>query len=120
MRKVSMSETDCIFCKIANGDIPAEKLYEDDDVIAFDDINPGAPVHFLVVPRVHIPTLDDIKEEHASIVSKMIMVGVKLAREKGVDKEGYREVINCREAAGQEVMHVHMHILGGRTMRPMG
>ena len=115
-----MTASDCIFCKIARGDIPSKKLYEDDELVAFDDINPGAPVHFLVLPKKHIPSLDDIREEEAEILAKMMTVAIKLARQKGVDKTGYREVINCREGAGQEIMHLHMHILGGRAMGPMG
>ncbi len=111
-----MTASDCIFCKIAKKEIPTEKLYEDDDIIAFDDINPETPVHFLVVPKQHIETLDDIKEEHAPLVARMILVGTKIAREKGIAKDGYRQVINCREGGGQVVFHLHMHILGGRQI----
>ena len=112
--------SDCIFCKIAKGTIPSDKLYEDDEIIAFNDINPAAPIHFLVVPREHIPTLDDLKETHSNLMGKILLIGTEIAREKGASKEGYREVINCGKYGGQEVFHVHMHILGGRRMGKMG
>lgn len=115
-----MVSSDCIFCKIAHGEIPCKKLYEDDDIIAFDDIQPQAPVHFLVVPKVHVPTMDDLSEEHGAVVAKLMLTGAKLARDKGVAETGYRQVINCREAGGQVVYHLHVHFLGGRPMRKMG
>ena len=115
-----MTEQDCIFCKICAGEIPSQKLYEDDDLLAFEDINPVAPVHFLVIPKQHIPTLDDIEEKHGEVLGKMLLVASKLARDKGVADDGYRQLINCREPAGQTVFHLHLHILGGRPMGPMG
>jgi histidine triad (HIT) family protein len=115
-----MASDDCIFCKITKGEIPAKKIYEDDEILAFDDINPQAPVHFLVIPKAHIPTLDDLNEEDSKIVGAMILRAAEIAREKGVSGGGYRQVINCREAAGQVVFHLHLHILGGRPMRKMG
>jgi histidine triad (HIT) family protein len=115
-----MSDTDCIFCKIARGEIPAKKLYEDEDVIAFDDIRPAAPVHFLVIPRRHLATLDDIGAADAPLLGKMLVTAARLAREKGVSEAGYRQVINCRKAAGQVVYHLHLHILGGRDLGYMG
>ena len=115
-----MAETDCIFCKIARGEIPAKKLFEDDDLVAFDDINPAAPVHFLVIPKRHIETLDDVTAEHGPLLGKMLVTAARLAREKGVGDAGYRQVINCRKAAGQVVFHLHAHVLGGRDMRLMG
>jgi histidine triad (HIT) family protein len=115
-----MSESDCIFCKIARGEIPAKKIYEDDDVVAFDDISPAAPVHFLVIPRRHIETLDDVTSPDQPLLGKMLATASRLAREKGVGDAGYRQVINCRKAAGQVVFHLHLHILGGRDMRLMG
>ncbi len=115
-----MAASDCIFCKIASGDIPSVKLYEDDEIMAFDDINPAAPVHFLVVPKEHIPTMDDLGEAHASTVGKMVLVGAQIAREKGIAQDGYRQVVNCRKHGCQEVFHLHMHILGGRKMGRMG
>jgi histidine triad (HIT) family protein len=115
-----MTRTDCIFCKIAQGEIPARVIHEDELVVAFDDINPAAPVHFLVIPREHVATLDDIVEGHAPLLGHMLWTAARLAREKGVAAEGYRQVINCREAGGQVVPHLHLHILGGRPMRRMG
>lgn len=115
-----MADNDCVFCKIINGEIPSEKLYEDDDILAFEDINPAAPVHFLVIPKEHIETLDDVEERHAEVLGKMMVTASRLAREKGVGESGYRQIINCRESAGQVVFHLHLHILGGRDMRLMG
>ncbi|HUT78472.1 MAG TPA: histidine triad nucleotide-binding protein [Polyangia bacterium] len=115
-----MEQKDCIFCKIAKGEIPARVIHEDDLVVAFDDINPVAPVHFLVVPREHVATLDDAAEGHALLLGHMLWTAARLAREKGVAEGGYRQVINCREAGGQVVPHLHLHILGGRQMRRMG
>jgi histidine triad (HIT) family protein len=119
-REDTMAAPDCIFCKIASGEIPSAKLYEDDEMVAFDDIDPKAPVHFLVVPKEHIPTMDDLGEVHASVVGKMVLVCAQIAREKGIAEDGYRQVINCRSNGRQEVFHLHMHILGGRKMRFMG
>jgi len=115
-----MGHADCIFCKIVRGEIPATRLFEDEDVVAFDDVNPAAPVHFLIIPKQHVETLDDVGEEHAPILGKMLVVAARLAREKGVGATGYRQVINCRKAAGQVVFHLHAHVLGGRDMRLMG
>ncbi len=115
-----MTNDDCIFCKIIRGEIPSTKLYEDDDILAFEDINPAAPVHFLVIPKEHIPTLDDVEEQHSKILGKMLFTATKLAKDKGVGETGYRQVINCRKSAGQVVYHIHLHILGGRDMRLMG
>jgi histidine triad (HIT) family protein len=112
-----MGENDCIFCKIARGEIPSRKLFEDADLIAFDDINPAAPVHFLVIPKRHLETLDDVD---AALLGKMLALGSRMAKEKGVGASGYRAVINCRKAAGQVVYHLHLHVLGGRDMRAMG
>jgi histidine triad (HIT) family protein len=115
-----MTDDACIFCKIASGDIPAKKLFEDAEMVAFDDINPQAPVHFLVIPKVHIPTLDDLSLEHAELVGRMMVRAAALARDKGVAEGGYRQVINCRAFGGQEVFHLHLHIMGGRQMGKMG
>ncbi|MCK9462154.1 MAG: histidine triad nucleotide-binding protein [Proteobacteria bacterium] len=115
-----MGEVDCVFCKIVSGAIPAKKLYEDDAVVAFDDAHPAAPIHFLVIPKIHVDTLDDVGKEHAPLLGRMLVVAARLAREKGVGATGYRQVINCRKAAGQVVYHLHAHVLGGRDMRRMG
>jgi histidine triad (HIT) family protein len=115
-----MADTDCIFCKIARGEIPSKKLFEDEDLVAFDDIHPAAPVHFLIVPKQHIETLDDVNEHHQALLGKLLVTAARLARTKGVSEAGYRQVINCRKAAGQVVYHLHVHVLGGRDMRMMG
>ncbi len=111
---------DCIFCKIAQGEIPATKLYEDDEIVAFEDVNPQAPVHFLVIPKAHIPTLDDVDSSQANLIGKMLVRGAALAREKGVAADGYRQIINCRGNGGQIVFHLHLHIVGGRKMGKLG
>ena len=115
-----MSATDCVFCKIVKGEIPSRKLYEDDDLLGFEDINPAAPVHFLVIPKEHIETLDDVEERHKEMLGKMMLVAVGIARDKGIGATGYRQIINCRKSAGQIVFHLHLHIMGGRDMRLMG
>ncbi|MCP4675413.1 MAG: histidine triad nucleotide-binding protein [Deltaproteobacteria bacterium] len=115
-----MTEDNCIFCRIARGEIPAEKLYEDDEIVAFEDANPAAPVHFLVIPKQHIPTLDDVSKDQLPLLGRVMGVATQLAREKGVSEAGYRQLINCRAAGGQVVFHLHVHILGGRQMLRMG
>lgn len=107
---------DCLFCKMAKGEIKPDVLYEDDDVLAFSDINPQAPVHFLVVPKQHVTTLNDLDASHAELVGKMYLAAKKVADDKGVANGGYRTVMNCNSDAGQTVWHVHLHVLGGRTM----
>ncbi|RNF52036.1 histidine triad nucleotide-binding protein [Marinomonas hwangdonensis] len=107
---------DCLFCKIVNGDIPAHVLFEDGDVIAFEDIMPQAPSHFLVIPRRHISTLNDLTDADANVVGKLQITAAKVAKQKGIADSGYRVVMNCNEAGGQTVYHIHMHVLGGRAM----
>ena len=107
---------DCIFCKIAAGDIPSDKVYEDDLVVAFRDLNPQAPSHFLVVPRKHIATINDIEPEDEAIVGRMYGAAGEIAHREGFAESGYRTVVNCNEAGGQVVFHIHMHLLGGRMM----
>lgn len=108
--------TDCLFCKMVSGAIQPATVYEDADVLAFRDINPQAPVHVLVVPKRHIATLNDLKPGDAELVGKMLLAAGKVARELGVADGGYRTVLNCNADAGQSVWHVHLHLLGGRTM----
>ncbi len=115
-----MPDADCIFCRIARGDIPAEIVLQDDDLVAFKDIHPAAPVHLLVVPRKHLPTLDDATPEDGALLGRMLLAAARLAREHGISEGGYRTIINCRAEAGQEVFHLHLHVLGGRRMRLMG
>ena len=105
----------CLFCRIACGEITAKIVFEDDVVVAFNDINPQAPTHVLVVPRTHISTLDDLDEEEANIVGMTIVRTSQIARNLQLNSEGYRLVINHGEAAGQTVFHLHIHLLGGRN-----
>ncbi|BFM49036.1 histidine triad nucleotide-binding protein [Marinomonas sp. THO17] len=107
---------DCLFCKLVKGEIPATILYQDDDVIAFEDIMPQAPTHFLVIPKRHIATLNDLTDEDASLVGKLQVTAAKVAKQKGISDDGYRVVMNCNEMGGQTVYHIHMHVLGGRSM----
>jgi histidine triad (HIT) family protein len=106
----------CLFCKIINGEIPSKKVYEDDQLFAFEDINPQAPLHVLIVPRRHIPTLNDLIPSDDALVGSMMRCAATLARARGVDASGYRTVFNCNSQAGQSVFHVHLHVLGGRSM----
>ena len=108
--------TDCIFCKIAAGEIPADIIYEDEDVLVFRDLNPQAPVHVLIIPRRHIATLNDLQREDAELIGKMSLVAKTVAEQEGIAREGYRTVFNCNAGAGQTVFHIHMHMLGGRPM----
>lgn len=103
-----------IFSKIINKQIPADIVYEDDQVFAFKDIAPQAPIHILVIPKREIPTLNDIKEEDIPLIGKLIFTAKKLAKEFGIDENGYRLVMNCNRDAGQAVFHIHLHLLGGR------
>jgi histidine triad (HIT) family protein len=105
----------CLFCRIANGEIPAKKVHEDDDVVAFNDINPQAPTHVLVVPRKHIATLDDLTEDDSLLIGQTLVRASQIARSLELSSEGYRTVINNGEAAGQTVFHIHIHLLGGRN-----
>jgi len=106
----------CIFCKIVNGEIPSKKIYEDEKVYAFYDINPGSPVHFLVIPKEHISSANEINEKNYGVISHIFLIINKLVRELGIDKEGYRIVNNCGKLGGQTVDHIHFHVLGGREL----
>jgi len=107
-----MSEK-CIFCKIADKEISSSIVYEDPEIVAFNDINPQAPVHIIIIPRKHIPTVIDLEENDAALIGKLFIVAKKLAKEKEIE-DGYRLVINCNPGAGQSVFHIHLHLLGGR------
>ncbi len=112
-----MSETNnTIFGKILRGEIPSDKVWEDDKCIAFRDVNPAAPTHILVIPRQYIPTLNDISEQDKSLIGHMVWVVGQIAAEEGIAEDGYRLVVNCNERGGQTVYHLHMHILGGRGL----
>ncbi|MDN7132758.1 histidine triad nucleotide-binding protein [Halomonas sp. MC140] len=105
---------ECLFCKIINREIPADIVYEDEHVLAFNDIGPQAPTHQLIIPKKHISTLNDIEEPDLAIVGRLQLTAAKLAREQGFDQDGYRVVMNCNEMGGQTVYHIHMHLMGGR------
>jgi histidine triad (HIT) family protein len=106
---------DCIFCKIAEGKIPSDRVYEDEQVVVFRDIYPKAPVHLLMVPRVHVASLDELAPEHDALAAHMLRTLPEVARRAGLT-DGYRTVINTGRGAGQEVFHLHMHILGGGSL----
>ena len=106
-----------IFTKIINKEIPANILFENDNVIAFRDVNPVAPVHFLVIPKKEIPTLNDIDENDKDIIGELFLVAKKLAKIEGLEKKGYRTIFNCNEDGGQTVFHIHLHVMGGRQMK---
>lgn len=110
-----MAET--IFSRIINHELPADIVYEDDEVIAFRDISPQAPVHVLVIPRAEIATVNDIRPEQAELIGKMVLTAQKIATDEGIAEDGYRLVINCNRHGCQEVFHLHLHLLGGRQLR---
>lgn len=110
-----MSE-DCIFCKIANAQIPATKIYEDEEVMAFHDINPIAPVHFLIVPKLHIESLINCELQNQALLGKLLLLAPKLAKEQGL--YGFRTMINTGHGGGQEVFHIHLHVFGGSAKLP--
>lgn len=105
---------DCLFCKIVKGEVPAAKVYEDEKVLCFKDINPVAPVHVLIIPKEHISNLNEITVENEAIIGHIFAVSACLAKKLGIAEDGYRVVSNCGENAGQTVHHVHFHLLGGR------
>jgi len=107
---------DDLFLKIINRDIPADIIYETDDVLAFRDINPQAPLHVLIIPKEHISTINDLEEMHQKLIGKLFLAAAEIAKSEGVDENGYRVVMNCNEAGGQAVYHIHLHLLGGRQM----
>jgi histidine triad (HIT) family protein len=113
---MSKSHQNCLFCKILAGDIPADIIYESDSAVAFRDINPKAPTHVLIIPRKHIATINDIGEDDHAIVGSLYSAARDIAAAEGLSDEGYRAVMNCNEAAGQTVFHIHLHLLGGRTL----
>ena len=107
---------ECLFCKMVNGEIKPDVVYENEAILAFRDINPQAPVHVLVVPKKHIATLNDLEPENDVLVGEMYLTAKKVAEKLGIAESGYRTVMNCNEGAGQSVFHLHLHILGGRQM----
>jgi len=107
---------DCIFCKIVAGEIPSDSVYQDEEIIAFRDINPQAPVHIVIIPRKHIASLSRLSQSDSALVGRMVAVANKLAEDEGVTDKGYRVVINCGKEGGQLVPHLHMHLVGGRQL----
>jgi histidine triad (HIT) family protein len=112
-----MPDPNCIFCKIAAGEIASEIVHADERVVAFRDTNPQAPTHVLVIPRKHIATINDLDEGDAEDVGRLFLVAAAIARQAGIDRSGYRVAMNCGEGAGQSVFHIHLHLLGGRRFR---
>ncbi|MGR5146446.1 histidine triad nucleotide-binding protein [Photobacterium alginatilyticum] len=107
---------DCIFCKIANKEIPATLLYEDEQIVAFNDNVPQAPTHVLIVPHQHIATINDFGKQHSALIGHMILMATQLAKDLSLAEDGYRLVWNCNRQGGQAVYHIHLHLLGGRNM----
>jgi histidine triad (HIT) family protein len=107
--------SDCLFCRIIKREIPAKVLYEDERLLAFEDINPQAPLHALIIPKTHIATLNDLSPEHDAIIGEMARRAAALAKERGYAERGYRTVFNANREAGQTVFHIHLHVLGGRS-----
>jgi histidine triad (HIT) family protein len=108
--------SDCLFCKFVSGEIKSDTVYEDEEVLAFRDINPQAPTHILIIPKRHIATLNDLEPEDEALIGKLFLTAKKVAKAEGIDEKGYRTVINCNKDAGQSVFHIHMHLMGGRYM----
>ena len=111
-----MTESDCLFCRIVAGDVPADIVYESDEAIAFRDINPQAPTHVLVIPRKHVATINDLEDGDSSLVGSLYLAAKAIAAAEGIADAGYRAVMNCNEGAGQSVFHIHLHVLGGRAL----
>ncbi len=108
--------SDCLFCKIRDGEIPADLVFQNDEVLAFNDVNPQAPTHLLIIPKKHLSTVNDVEQADEIVMGKLFSAAKKIAAEKGLSDDGYRLVVNCNEGAGQTVFHIHMHLLAGRQM----
>ncbi len=111
-----MSQQDCLFCRIVDGNLPADIVYENDSLIAFRDIAAKAPTHILLIPRRHIATMNDLHDGDASLAGELFVTAARIAADEGLADDGYRVVMNCNEAAGQSVFHIHLHLMGGRRM----
>lgn len=111
-----MTDSDCLFCRIASGDMEAQIVLENDRVVAFRDINPQAPTHVLIIPRRHVSTTNDLTDDHVDDIGALFFAAAEVAKAEGIADDGYRLTINCNEQAGQSVFHVHLHLLGGRAM----
>jgi histidine triad (HIT) family protein len=108
--------SDCLFCKIATGEIPSEKVFENDLMVGFRDIQPQAPIHIVIIPKKHIETTNDLTENDSELLSQMLLACRQIASDEGLAESGYRIVINCNKDGGQSVYHLHLHVLGGRRM----
>ncbi len=111
---------DCLFCKIVNRQLAADIVFEDDEVVAFNDINPQAPTHLLIIPKKHIATVNDLTDAEIDLPGKLILRAKTIARERGIADTGYRLIMNCNEQGGQTVFHIHLHLLGGRQLTHLG
>jgi histidine triad (HIT) family protein len=112
--------TDCLFCKIVNRELPADIVFEDDDLVAFNDISPQAPTHILIIPKAHFSTVNELTENEIDLPGKLVLRARAIAGEKGIAESGYRLIMNCNPEGGQTVYHVHMHLLGGRQLKHLG
>ena len=112
--------TDCLFCKIVNRELPADIVFEDDDLVAFNDISPQAPTHILIIPKAHFSTVNELTENEIDLPGKLVLRARAIAGEKGIAESGYRLIMNCNAQGGQTVYHVHMHLLGGRQLKHLG
>jgi len=112
--------SDCLFCKLVTREIPGDIVYEDEDVLAFNDISPQAPTHILIIPKQHVATVNDVPEEQASLFGTLVGCAKRLAIQRGIDASGYRLIMNCNGEGGQTVFHVHLHLLGGRQLTGLG
>jgi len=110
-----MLKNDCIFCKIIKGEIPCKKVFENNDILAFNDIKPQAPIHVILIPKIHIEKISDINQSNSDITGKLVLAANKIALDLGINEKGYRLVFNCGRDSGQEVFHIHLHLLGGRS-----
>ena len=113
-------EADCLFCKIANRELPADIVFEDDELVAFNDISPQAPTHMLIIPKKHIATVNELTDAEIDLPGKLILRAKAIASEKGIAETGYRMIMNCNEQGGQTVFHIHLHLLGGRQLTHLG
>lgn len=109
--------SDCIFCKIASGEMKSDIVHQSDEIVAFRDINPQAPTHILVVPKKHVATINDLQPDDEALIGRLVAAAKELAKNEGISEDGYRLVLNCNAGAGQTVFHIHLHLLGGRAMR---
>ncbi len=107
----------CLFCKFASGEFKVDKVFENKSIIVFNDIDPRAPIHLLIIPRIHIPTLNDIDKSNNELLGEMSLVASQLAKKHGMDKDGYRTIMNCNHFGGQTIFHIHLHLLGGRKLK---